>query len=168
MSTDSPAAPDETDLTAADIAWDLSTLLDGRTSDELLDQADRIASSATDPAWRSLVLGVRAQGRFAALGSPDGATEALTEFGFTAIRQVCKLSRYTHATMRSLTIGLLIEITMEEIGVGVDRSKLRCVRTNLICAYRRSGTEHHSTGQSIWVAHHPVKNAHSTERWSKH
>jgi oligoendopeptidase F len=34
-----PAGADDTDLTAADVAWDLDTLLDGRTVDELLDDA---------------------------------------------------------------------------------------------------------------------------------
>ncbi|MFM7063509.1 MAG: oligoendopeptidase, partial [Actinomycetes bacterium] len=44
MSTDTTAAPspDEADLTASDVAWDLSTLLDGRTTDELLDQAESL------------------------------------------------------------------------------------------------------------------------------
>ena len=44
MSTDTTPAPtpDEADLTAADVAWDLSTLLDGRTSDELLDEAEEL------------------------------------------------------------------------------------------------------------------------------
>ena len=46
---------------------------------ELLAEADRAALDSTDPSWRALVLGVRAQGRFAALGSPDGALESLVE-----------------------------------------------------------------------------------------
>src|SRR5262245_26041753 len=36
-------AVDERDLRALDVAWDLETLLDGSTVDELLDQADALA-----------------------------------------------------------------------------------------------------------------------------
>jgi oligoendopeptidase F len=42
--TAAEVAPDEADATAADVAWDLDPLLAGATVDELLDQADAIAT----------------------------------------------------------------------------------------------------------------------------
>lgn len=61
MSTDSPAspdtaAPDQTDLAAADVAWDLSTLLDGRTSDDLLDEAEELTVALE--AYRGRIAGL--------------------------------------------------------------------------------------------------------------
>ncbi len=42
--TDTTTPTDDTDLTAADVAWDLEGLLDGRTVEELLDRADVLAA----------------------------------------------------------------------------------------------------------------------------
>ena len=58
MSTDSPASADTADLTAADVAWDLSTLLEGRTSDELLDEAEELTVALE--AYRGRIAGLGA------------------------------------------------------------------------------------------------------------
>ena len=39
--------PEQRDLIAADVAWDIDSILDGRTVDDLFDEADALASELT-------------------------------------------------------------------------------------------------------------------------
>jgi oligoendopeptidase F len=61
------AAVDEADLTAADIAWDLDPLLAGATVDELLDQADALATGIE--AARGTLAALDAEGLAALMAS---------------------------------------------------------------------------------------------------
>ena len=46
-STDTPT-PDEADLTAADIAWDLDTLIEGTDIDALMDRSDELMAQLAE------------------------------------------------------------------------------------------------------------------------
>ena len=71
--TDGPS-PDEADLTAADIAWDLDPLLAGATVEELLDRADAIATDIE--AYRGRVATLDA-------GELDGLMRRVADFQVT-------------------------------------------------------------------------------------
>src|SRR5689334_16758631 len=60
-----PITPEESDATAADVAWDLEPLLDGLDVDALLDRADALASDLEG--YRGRVAGLDVDGLVAAM-----------------------------------------------------------------------------------------------------
>ena len=82
------AAPDDRDLQALDVAWDLDPLLDGADVDTLLDRADRLADELT--ALRGTVATLDAAGladamkRFAELGETMGRAGNFASLRFAA------------------------------------------------------------------------------------
>ncbi len=69
-----PLAEDPSDLTAADVAWDLDPLLGGGTVDQLLDEADALADALAD--LRGKVAQLDAAGLAAAMRSMAALWEA--------------------------------------------------------------------------------------------
>ncbi|MEM7095798.1 MAG: M3 family oligoendopeptidase [Actinomycetota bacterium] len=54
--SEATATEPDADLTAAEVAWDLDSLLDGKDADALLDEADRIADALTEYRGRVAIL----------------------------------------------------------------------------------------------------------------
>jgi oligoendopeptidase F len=76
------AQPSENDLTAADVAWDLEPLLQGRSVDELLDRADELAEGVAGRRGRIATLD--AAGLAALMGELADLQEALSRAGHYA------------------------------------------------------------------------------------
>ena len=76
--TDAPT-PDDADLTAADVAWDLDPLLDGRDVEGWLDEADRIAATLVEA--RGTVADMDADGLLAFMEGFAAIDEAIGRAG---------------------------------------------------------------------------------------
>jgi oligoendopeptidase F len=80
MTTVDPTAPaDDRDLTAADVAWDIDTILDERSVDDLFDEADRLADGLTS--LRGTVADLDADGLVAAMRTMERIGEVTSRAG---------------------------------------------------------------------------------------